>query len=627
MKKVIFHLLIIPFLVSLSTKLYAGTVNDSLFEVLENQISNGNDSILIILNEKLQLAKVNADSLTSAKVSYIIGKYYLLRTFDYPLAYNYFFRSLNNFKICFDTTRAGRSEMQIGLIYFLQRNFDESQFYFESAYNKMLLSGDSARTGRLAYLLGLTYSEKKENNKALHYLRIAKNYIGNNNSDQAKTEYSYGMGKYYLNLDNGDSALYYLLPLLENSQDQNDTASIQRYSAEVAQAWKLKGNIEKTEYFAKKVITAKRNINTEIALMNSYHLLYEIAMKKNDYKNSVNYLNKYITLKDSILNEKNIFNLASLNTKLTLEKVRKENDLRDAKQQAIIEKQKVLKIILILSGVFLLLIVIILQKKNKQLAESYEKLKSIQEQLINQEKLASMGKLSAGLAHEMLNPLNFVIGFSKGISDMLDEMEMVPSGKEKYLMISEIKNNLSKISEYANRMEISVKQVINHVRIVPGLHKLTNIHELCDVCLNMFLHSVDENQIDFKDQIRKNYLPNIPLILINPQEIGRVLLNIFSNSFQAIEEKLQNEKFVPEIEITTTLNNNILSITVTDNGNGIKKELMENIFVHFFTTRAPGKGVGLGLSVANDIIKSYGGKIKAQSKPGVFTSIEVQLPV
>ena len=176
-------------------------------------------------------------------------------------------------------------------------------------------------------------------------------------------------------------------------------------------------------------------------------------------------------------------------------------------------------------------------------------------------------------------------------------------------------------------MEISVKQVINHVRIVPGLNKLTNVHELCDLSLNMFSHSVDINQIDFKHLIKKNYLPNIPLISINPQEIGRVLMNIFSNSFQAIEEKLLIEKFEPEIEITTTLNNNNLSITVTDNGNGIKKELLENIFVHFFTTRAPGKGVGLGLSVANDIIKSYGGKIKAQSKPGVFTSIEVQLPV
>jgi signal transduction histidine kinase len=238
-----------------------------------------------------------------------------------------------------------------------------------------------------------------------------------------------------------------------------------------------------------------------------------------------------------------------------------------------------------------------------------------------------MGKLSAGMAHEMLNPLNFVIGFSKSARDLVDEFSKASTQEEQSSIITYTKKAIGKISEHADRMAVSVNQVINHVRITSGKKELTDIHQLCNTYLSLAINSMKMQNPDINCQVTKDYPEKIPLVSVNPQEFGRILINILNNSFLAIEEKLLTEKFQPEINIKTTCENNKILISITDNGIGIKKEIIHKIFDHFYTTRTPGKGVGLGLSVANDIVKSYGGKINAESDPGVFTTITFSIPV
>jgi len=597
------------------------------FENLEKKIGLDNDFSLEALKDTLHNAVISGDSIKTANSCYLFGKYYLIRTYNYPLAYNYFFRALSIFKDSNNVKKAGRTEMQIGLIYYLQKNYNEAIPYFESGYEKMKLVGDSVRAGRLSYLLGLAYSDNMDSRKSMNYLNIARSYALKNNSEESIREYSYGMGKYYLNILNGDSALYYFLPLYQTSVDYGATANIQRYGAEIAMAWNLLKNPLQTEYYARKVISLGRNINTGQAFMNCYHLLYELSLNKGNFREAVDFLNKYVLLKDSIINEKNLFDLASLNTKLTLENEKKENEFREAKQrETIIEEQKRTRLYQIITFCFLIIVIIsivaLVDSRRKK-----KKIESVQQQLINQEKLASMGKLSAGIAHEMLNPLNFIAGFSKGTYEILDEINNAKSDRERTITINETKKMVLKISDHADRMEESVQKILNHVRISPGKHEYININDLCNTYLNISINSMSLQTENFNYEIIKEYSPNIPPITVNSQEIGRVLINIFNNAFLAIEEKLKTEQFLPKIKITTSVENKQVTIAISDNGIGIKKEIKDKIFDHFFTTRLPGKGVGLGLSVARDIISSYGGSISVDSIPMEGSTFRVEIPV
>jgi two-component system NtrC family sensor kinase len=600
--------------------------NISYFDSVELTIGTAVNFPINELNKALQESVQHGDSLNVANAAYVLGKYYIVRTYDYPLAYNYFFRSLNLYKNYNLINSVGKSEMQIGLIYYLQNNYNEAISYFEEGYQKMILSNDSTRIARLAYLLSLSYAEIKVREKAFYYLTIAKNFISGHSNEKSKSEYQYGMGKYFLNFQNGDSALKYLFPLYENSVSQNDTPSVQRYAAELAFAWNLKKNDKETEYYAGKVISSGRNINTNRAFMNCYWLLYSLSLKKNKYKEAVKYLNEYVLLKDSIINKNNLFELASLKTKLLLENEKKESDLREAKQKALlIEKQKQARLYQIIAISCLLILILIfialLDSKRKK-----RKIESVQQQLINQEKLASMGKLSAGIAHEMLNPLNFVLGFSKGVNEMLLDINNCETKEDRNALIADTKKMVGKITDHANRIEESVQQVLNHIRISPGKTELVNINDLCNSYLNIVINNIALHDQVQNQEIIKNYSSNLSLVSVNPQEIGRVLMNVFSNAFIAMEEKLRIEEFLPVLKITTLHENKFISILITDNGIGIRKEFKEKIFDHFFTSRLPGKGVGLGLSVSKDIIESYGGKITVQSQPMIYTTFTIEIP-
>jgi signal transduction histidine kinase len=400
----------------------------------------------------------------------------------------------------------------------------------------------------------------------------------------------------------------------------------------------LNGNIKKAEYYSNYVINHGRNPNTSQSFILCYKVLYECALKKNNSAAAVSYLNKYIQLRDSVINEKNLFELASIKTKYMLEKDRQDRDLiaakNEAEQKALVSKQKNLKNIFIVSSVFFLVFVGFLvyanklkNRKNQQLAQSLEKLKSTQEQLVHHEKLASMGKLSAGIAHEMRNPLNLVNNFSEVTAELLNEMDLTTNEEERTSIIKTMKENVSKITQHGRRAESIVKQIIAHVNTSSGTRQLCDINELCETYLKMVLHSMAMNKIIFNHQITKNYSYNIPPIAVNPQEIGRVLMNIYTNAFQAIEEKLLTETFLPEIQITTKYVKQSIFISITDNGIGIPKENIKKLGDPFFTTRPPNMGTGLGLNIAFDIIRSYGGRINATSEPGQFATILIEIPV
>jgi signal transduction histidine kinase len=284
-------------------------------------------------------------------------------------------------------------------------------------------------------------------------------------------------------------------------------------------------------------------------------------------------------------------------------------------------------------------------KEAKQNAEdALTKLKATQNQLIQSEKMASLGELTAGIAHEIQNPLNFVNNFSEVSNELIDEMnEELNKGdiEEAKAISKDIKQNLEKINYHGKRADAIVKGMLQHSRKNNGQKEHTDINALCEEYVRLSYHGLRAKDKFFNATIKTTFDSTIGKINIIPQDMGRVIMNLLTNAFYAVNEKARlNAKSSQPVayEPTVSINTHSLPprrgvggevhITVTDNGNGIPDSIKEKIFQPFFTTKPTGEGTGLGLSLSYDIVtKGHGGAILVQSEPGKYTQFTVQLPI
>jgi len=279
-----------------------------------------------------------------------------------------------------------------------------------------------------------------------------------------------------------------------------------------------------------------------------------------------------------------------------------------------------------------------LRRQRAELEEKVEErtaeLKSSQQQLIQQEKLASLGQLTAGIAHELKNPLNFVTNFAELSVGLVDEIKSANTDQDRKEILGDLEVNLSKINEHGKRADGIVQNMLEHARLGAGSRDLihTNLNALCDECFDLVYESAKARNQNFRCIIEKQFDPLLPKIKIMPQEISRVVISLLNNSFYSVREKdmvLQNQvgvEFVPKVSMKTALNGEGVCISVTDNGNGIPADVIEKIFQPFFTTKPTGQGTGLGLSISYDIVKAHAGDIRVNSDPGSGTIFTIKLP-
>jgi two-component system NtrC family sensor kinase len=263
---------------------------------------------------------------------------------------------------------------------------------------------------------------------------------------------------------------------------------------------------------------------------------------------------------------------------------------------------------------------------------SLQQLKATQQQLIQSEKMASLGELTAGIAHEIQNPLNFVNNFSEVSTELVDEMEeaLQQDDKEEASAIaSDIKDNLRKIHHHGQRADAIVKGMLEHSRTSKGEKHPTDINALADEYLRLAYHGLRAKDKDFNADFKTNFDESIGKIEVVPQDIGRVLLNLYHNAFYAVKppNHLKGENYLPMVSVSTKKENGSVFITVEDNGNGIPHKVVDKIFQPFFTTKPTGQGTGLGLSLSYDIIKAHEGEIKVASKEGEGSSFSIELPL
>ena len=287
---------------------------------------------------------------------------------------------------------------------------------------------------------------------------------------------------------------------------------------------------------------------------------------------------------------------------------------------------------------------LLLESQNKEIENNKKvientliDLKATQTQLIQSEKMASLGELTAGIAHEIQNPLNFVNNFSEVNKELLDEMveELKKGNTEDAISIAkDIVDNEAKINHHGKRADAIVKGMLQHSRNNSGQKEPTDVNALADEYLRLAYHGLRAKDKSFNATMQTDFDESIGVINIVPQEIGRVILNLITNAFYVVNEKKKQllEGYEPTVTVATKKiinpsGSNVVTISVADNGNGIPQKVLDKIFQPFFTTKPTGQGTGLGLSLSYDIVKAHGGELKVETKEGEGSEFVIILPI
>ena len=284
------------------------------------------------------------------------------------------------------------------------------------------------------------------------------------------------------------------------------------------------------------------------------------------------------------------------------------------------------------------------EESKDALQKSLEELKAAQAQLIQSEKMASLGELTAGIAHEIQNPLNFVNNFSELSQELIGELKTAIAEGD-YKTVEEISTllsaNLEKITHHGKRADSIVKGMLLHSRSSSGQKEATDINMLCDEYLRLAYHGIRAKEKDFNVTFATDFEANIPKANVIPQEIGRVVLNLINNAFYAVSEKTKSAGpgYQPTVTVSTRIINDeplirnpkfrnpqSIAIAIADNGNGIPDSIKAKIFQPFFTTKPTGQGTGLGLSLSYDIVRAHGGEIRVATREGEGSEFTIQIP-
>lgn len=279
-----------------------------------------------------------------------------------------------------------------------------------------------------------------------------------------------------------------------------------------------------------------------------------------------------------------------------------------------------------------------LKQQKEALQETVNELKATQAQLIQQEKLASLGELTAGIAHEIQNPLNFVNNFSDLSAELVEELKEGPllklpeSEKESANeIVRDLSQNLRKIIHHGKRADSIVKGMLQHTRASTGQKEPININALAEEYLRLSYHGLRAKDKSFNSSLDTNFDSSLPKLEVVPQDMGRVLLNLFNNAFYAVQQKkaiTDQENYHPLVHVSTSLQGDTVEIRIRDNGCGIPDNIRHKILQPFFTTKPTGQGTGLGLSLSYEIItKGHHGEIIIDSKEGEYSEFIIRLPV
>lgn len=445
------------------------------------------------------------------------------------------------------------------------------------------------------------------------------------------------------------------LLLFERSGDLEGQA---RSLKGLGQTQRMLGKPAVAQDYAQRGLALAHQIGSRAEAMDLYKLLADLSADHKDFEKAYDYGRLHDMMRDSLLGETAASDLASIVNKYEQEKLRLENEKKAQEIQlgkTTIELQeerlatKNLQLLLILGGLgimlvfgfFLLLANIQKKRANKRLAEALDNLKRTQGQLVRSEKLASLGQVTAGIAHEIRNPLNFVnnlselsVGMVNELGEELAEIKGRPfegaDAEIVYEYFGDLKENAGKINAHGRRASRIVQDMLEHVGTGKREKRPVDFGQLADEYLQMAFHGIKSRLPDFDCAVEFQGDEKIGEVMLVSSDVGRALLNVYGNAFDALAAKAEQagEDFQPRLEVRCSLEGGKAWLRVRDNGTGIASEHLSKVFDPFFTTKAPNEGTGLGLSLAHEtIVQAHGGSMQVASDLGVYTEFALALPL
>ncbi|HLY72405.1 MAG TPA: ATP-binding protein [Puia sp.] len=491
-----------------------------------------------------------------------------------------------------DTSALGQVYTLMGRYYLLHNNNDSALLVLQKGVECAEQSGFKLFEGDCLNYIGKTYINKKDYDAAKRMILRSEQVNIQQNSDAGLTHDYLSLADLFIRQNQLDSSLYYALRALPLSKKTNDLSDAASVYTELSAIFKLRGNIDSAYRYQTMAIVAQDSLNNNEKVKQFENIGFAEQLR-----------------------------------------------LQQLEEEKITTQNRVRTYTMLAGLAVILLIALILyrnnrqkQKANKILEATLNNLKSTQTQLIQSEKMASLGELTAGIAHEIQNPLNFVNNFSEVNKELVDELqsELKSGHTEEAIAISnDIKVNEEKINHHGKRADAIVKGMLQHSRVSTGQKEFANINAIADECLKLSYHAFRAKNKSFEANLETHFDGSIDKIPLVQQEIVRVLVNLFNNAFYAVNEKskLQVKGYEPTVSVVTRIIDDKIEISIKDNGNGIPQKTIDKIFQPFFTTKPTGQGTGLGLSLSYDIVKAHGGEIKVNTKENEGSEFVVELPL
>ncbi len=524
-----------------------------------------------------------------------------------------------------------------------------------SSYKQTISIGETINDPTILSLvnmnLGETYYNLNKLDSALVFEKKALIYSNASGFIAYKGLILATIGNIYTKKRNPLLARDYFLDAIKVSQEQNNPLTLAWAYVSVAGLFRLITEPDSSLKYARLALNNFKITNTVRRLPEAYTALSSAYKMRKDADSALIYLELANSVKDSLNNAERIKNFQNIGFSEVLRSQEMEREK--------VENQNRIRTYGLLLGIVVFMIIAFLlyrnnrhRKKANELLQKQKieieqqkmnvehtlaELKSTQKQLIQSEKMASLGELTAGIAHEIQNPLNFVNNFSEVNKELLLEMkDEIDRGNfhEAKLLADDLIDNQEKINQHGKRADAIVKGMLQHSRASTGKKEPTDINALCDEYLRLSYHGLRAKDKSFNATMKTDFDESIGKINIIPQDIGRVVLNLYNNAFYAVSEKKkeQGDNYDPTVSVSTKRIGNKtdsyrVEISVKDNGMGIPQKVLDKIFQPFFTTKPTGQGTGLGLSLSYDIIKAHGGELKVETMEGEGSEFIISLPI
>lgn len=490
---------------------------------------------------------------------------------------------------------------------------------------------------------------------SLNYLNMGEAYLGLGKLDSAEWSFNkailysdksghkkykglmnYDIGRIYEIRNNYEEAKkYYALSIEINKEVESPDFEGMGYQA-LANLAGINGNIDSVFYFSRKALKKYVTINDTLGLIAAYSSLSSAYDALQQTDSAHHYLKKSIVLKNALnkADRVNSFQLTGFNEQFKLQEL-EANQLRTKTKIRTYSFIAGATVLLLISGIFYR--DYRRQRKDKTIIEkAYVDLKATQSQLIQSEKMASLGELTAGIAHEIQNPLNFINNFAEINRELIDEIQEERrrdkgerNDRLESELINSVKENEEKINHHGKRADAIVKGMLQHSSSSSGQKEPADINALADEYFRLAYHGLRAKDKSFNATMKTNFDETIGNVNVIPQDMGRVILNLIINAFYAVNEKKKQslDNYDPTVSVSTKRKGDKVLISVKDNGNGISDSIKEKIFQPFFTTKPPGQGTGLGLSMVYDMVtKGHGGTLEVESTEGKGTEFTIHIP-